>query len=75
MTRHYAGQATYPGDVTGRIVGRVMGPTTFGTWVIATDAAHDGRVDRTTVTFRTFDKSETVRRDMFGQLWAVEAAA
>ena len=52
MTDHFpAGAANYPGDQS-HIVGEVNGPTTYGTFVIATDATFDADADSTRVAFR-----------------------
>lgn len=49
--RHSAGQVTYPGDVTRRALGQVMGPTTYGSLIVAVGATYDETTDRTVVEF------------------------
>lgn len=52
MSRFKAGTATYPGDVTD-MVGEVKGPTTFGTFIVATAAEFDAARGVTRVSFST----------------------
>lgn len=63
--RHYAGRCTYRGDHTGQatrggggIVGRVMGPGTFGLIVVAETATYDPATNRTVVTFGAARRDE-----------------
>jgi hypothetical protein len=50
IARHPAGHATYNGNVE-HMVGEVVGPTTYGTLVIATDAHYDRETGYTIVDF------------------------
>lgn len=45
------GCAKYKGDVTKDVLGTLMGPTTFGTYVGAFQAEYDETTDITTVKF------------------------
>lgn len=50
MKRHPAGFATYPGDVT-HVVDQMMGPTAYGTYVVAMAAIYDPDTNTTRVAF------------------------
>jgi hypothetical protein len=45
------GSATYRGKVLEDVLGQVMGPTTYGTYLIATSVTYDYASDTTRVTF------------------------
>lgn len=45
------GSATYAGDVRKDVVGKVMGPLTYGGYITAEEANYDEKTDRTTVFF------------------------
>lgn len=50
VQRYRAGQLTYNGDQSD-MVGQFRGPTTYGSYVVATDAVYDAETDLTVVTF------------------------
>lgn len=45
------GNAKYRGDLSHTIVGKVLGPTTFHTFLTAVEASYDADADQTTVWF------------------------
>ena len=52
----------YHGDITGSALHQVVGPTTWGEYLVASGADYDPSADRTTVQFRyatTYDLSST----------------
>jgi hypothetical protein len=42
----------YRGDLTGRIEGQVVGPTTAGEWLAVDETSYDPKTDMTTARFR-----------------------
>lgn len=68
--RHRAGAATYPGDQSSA-VGRILGPTTFGSFVIVDGATHDPATNTSRVEFVTADPDDEFRVDEFGTRWLV----
>lgn len=50
MTRHRAGVATFRGDVRS-MVGEVKGPTTYGSYLVASSAEYDATTNTTRVEF------------------------
>lgn len=51
------GNAKYKGDVSKSVLGQLMGPTTYGSVLMATQATYDEDTDTTTVTFSTVHPS------------------
>lgn len=62
MTRHPAGHANYPGPGALDIVGELLGPTTYGTHVVAEHAAYDSTTDTTRVRFGVANADDLNRR-------------
>lgn len=51
------GSAKYRGDLSVSVLGQMMGPTTYGTYLMATQANYDETTDTTTVRFSTVQQS------------------
>lgn len=47
------GKAKYKGDVSQEVLGQIMGPTTYNTFLGAFQAEYDEATDTTTVLFQT----------------------
>jgi hypothetical protein len=52
------GNAKYKGDVSKDVLGQVMGPTTYGSFMGAFQASYDEASDTTTVLFHTLTGDE-----------------
>lgn len=63
---HHGGELHYPGDCVADLLGRVMGPTTYGKLLTVYHATHDPATDTTTAHLRPTTREEYDQAVMAG---------